>query len=146
LTHSGSEFAAEIKRVFAFKGSRKVERLVELIEAGMGEKKGTMLVISKKAKEEAKRLAAQSTPIAPIVLTRQLLGSLTSIDGAILLDPSGVCHCIGAILDGMATANGDSTRGARYNSAVKYIDSRKALGESCMAVVISEDGNIDILS
>ena len=146
LAYNGSEVAAVIKKVFSFKGTRRAERLVELVQAAMSERKGTMLVISKKAKEEAKRMSSQSTPIAPIVLTRQLLSSLTPIDGAILLDPSGVCHCIGTILDGMVGGNGDPTRGARYNSAVKYVDSRKALGETCMAVVVSEDGNVDLIS
>ncbi|MBS1485567.1 MAG: hypothetical protein HP060_02075 [Opitutales bacterium] len=46
----------------------------------------------------------------------------------------------------MVTHNGDSGRGARYNSAVKYIDYRKALGETCMAVVVSEDANVDIVT
>ena len=145
-TYDGGEFAAAIKKAFSFKGSRKVDRLVELIQTAMREKKGTMLVISKKAKEEAKRLASQSTPVAPILLTRQLLSSLTPIDGAIVLDPNGVCYSIGTILDGMATSSGDATRGARYNSAVKYVDYRKTLGEVCMAVVISEDGNVDLVA
>lgn len=145
-TYDGGEFAAAIKKVFSFKGSRKVDRLIELIQAAMREKKGTMLVISKRAKEEARRLASQSTAVAPILLSRQLLSSLTPIDGAILLDPNGVCYSIGTILDGMATSSGDATRGARYNSAVKYVDYRKTLGEVCMAVVISEDGNVDLVA
>lgn len=141
-----AEFADALKKVFAFKSPRKIERLVEIIQVAMREKKGTLLVFSKKAKEEAKRLSSQSTLIAPIVLNKQLLLSLTPIDGALMIDQNGVCYSIGTILDGMVTQNGDSGRGARYNSAVKYIDSRKALGETCMAVVMSEDANIDIVT
>lgn len=141
-----AEFADALKKVFGFKSPRKIERLVEIIQVAMREKKGTLLVFSKKAKDEAKRLSSQSTLIAPIALNKQLLLSLTPIDGALMIDQNGICYSIGTILDGMVTQNGDSGRGARYNSAVKYIDYRKALGETCMAVVVSEDANVDIVT
>ena len=145
-TFEAREFADALKKVFRFKGTRKVDKLVELIQLALRERKGTILVFSKSAKEEAKRLAPQSTAIAPILLTRHLLGSLTPIDGAILMTHNGVCHSIGTILDGLVSVNGDSSRGARYNSAVKYIESRKLLGEACMAIVVSEDGDVDIIT
>ncbi len=140
------EFANSLKKVFGFKAPRKIDRLVELIQTATREKKGTMLVFSKSARDEAKRLAPQSTPIAPMPLTKQILSSLTPIDGAILIDHNGVCHSIGTILDGIVTSSGDSSRGARYNSAVKYIESRKAAGETCMAITVSEDGIVDIVT
>lgn len=140
-----AEFSEALKKVFGFKSPRKVDRLVEIIQVALREKKGTILVFSKKAKDEAKRLSTQSTLITPIALNKQLLLSLTPIDGALMIDHNGVCHSIGTILDGMVTQNGDSGRGARYNSAVKYIEYRKALGETCMAVVVSEDANVDVV-
>lgn len=139
------EYSDALKKVFGFKTTRKVEKLVELIQTAAKEKKGTLLVISKKAKDEAKRLALQSTPIAPTPLNKQLLSYLTPIDGAILIDPNCVCHSIGTILDGTVSKSGDSGRGARYNSALKYIEFRREKGELCMAIVISEDGNVDII-
>lgn len=140
-----AEFSEALKKVFGLKTPKKVDKLVEIIQVAMREKKGTLLVFSKKAKEEAKRLSPQSTLISPIALNKQLLLSLTPIDGALLIDHNGICYSIGTILDGMVTQNGDSGRGARYNSAVKYIEYRKALGETCMAVVVSEDANVDIV-
>ncbi len=141
----GAEFAEAIKKVFKIKTERTLDRLVELIQTAAKERKGSLLVISKKAKEESKRLAPQSTTIVPIHLTTHILSSLTPIDGAILISPNGVCYSIGTILDGLVTTSGDAGRGARYNSAIKYVESRKALKEACMAICISEDGNIDII-
>ena len=59
-----------------------------------------------------------------------------------LIQPDGTCHAIGAILDGLATEKGDSSRGSRYNSAVRYVNSSKY---PVLAVVVSEDGWIDLL-
>ena len=47
-----------------------------------------------------------------------------------------------AILDGLATEKGDSSRGSRYNSAVRYVESSRY---ACLAIVVSEDGLIDLL-
>jgi hypothetical protein len=40
------------------------------------------------------------------------------------------------------TSKGDPSRGARYNSAVRYVESCKT---PCMIIVVSEDGIIDLL-
>jgi len=68
---------------------------------------------------------------------------LTSIDGTVVLDTSGSCHAIGAILDGMASHCGDRARGGRYNSAVMYMGSAPA---ASLIVVISHEGTIDFVS
>jgi hypothetical protein len=47
------------------------------------------------------------------------------------------------ILDGRASGRGDGTRGARYNSALRYIESS---AYPCLAVVVSEDGMVDVLT
>jgi DNA integrity scanning protein DisA with diadenylate cyclase activity len=67
------------------------------------------------------------------------------VDGAILLSPEGIIHSFGVILDGQASKNGNSARGARYNSAIRYIDemSRKV---NCLALIVSEDGYVDLYS
>ena len=106
---------------------------------------GTMIVVSDRGEEESKRLGAQSTPIEPIHLLSELIVPMSSIDGAILIDPRCVCYAIGVILDGVASETGDSARGARYNSAVRYIDYAKAQGHRCVIVLVSEDGSIDIV-
>jgi hypothetical protein len=103
---------------------------------------GTMLVVSQAAAAEAARLESQSTAIEPTLLDDDLVRQLTAIDGAILVDPQGVCHSIGVILDGIATSDGDRSRGARYNSAVKYLASASA---PTVVVIVSEDGMINVL-
>jgi len=67
---------------------------------------------------------------------------LSSIDGAVLVDSEGICHAAGAILDGEAVrGKGTRSRGARYNSAIRYIHEKS----ECLAVVISEDGTINLV-
>ena len=53
------------------------------------------------------------------------------------------CYSIGVILDGKATGRGTSTRGARYNSAIRYVESSPY---PCMAIVVSEDGMVDVIT
>ena len=68
---------------------------------------------------------------------------MTRIDGAVLLDHEGLCHAVGVILDGKATDRGSPARGARFNSALRYVLEE---GErASIAVVLSEDGNVDLL-
>jgi hypothetical protein len=104
---------------------------------------GTMLVISERAAEEAARLGSQALTIEPTKLDDSLVRQVTGIDGAVLVDPSGCCHAIGVILDGTATGAGDRSRGARYNSAVKYLAS--AGDTPTVILLVSEDGMINLL-
>jgi DisA bacterial checkpoint controller nucleotide-binding len=116
--------------------------LISLVQAAEEEKHGTMIVISADAAGEAQRLSAQGTIVEPTRLTPSLLANLTPIDGAVLIDPKGYCHAIGVILDGVATSVGDPSRGARYNSALRYVAASSA---PCLAAVISEDGGVDLV-
>ena len=116
-------------------------RLWSLVEASIQQKKGALIVITNDAEEEAARLGGQSTRIKPVKVTAPDMELRTSIDGAVLLGQEGVCHAVGVILDGIATGVGDSSRGARYNSALRYVEGRT----HCMAVVVSEDGMIDLV-
>jgi DNA integrity scanning protein DisA with diadenylate cyclase activity len=75
--------------------------------------------------------------------SRELKKRVCAIDGAVLIDTSGTCHSIGVILDGLAASTGDSSRGARYNSAVRFARSTKT---PCLLAVVSEDGGTDLLS
>ncbi len=120
-----------------------IDLIVTLVRQAERERHGTMLVISSEAESEAKRLATEGTRIFPKPLTAKLLRNLTSIDGAVLLDPKGICYALGVILDGKATDHGSSARGARYNSAIRYIHSSKY---AALAVVVSEDGGVDFIS
>lgn len=72
---------------------------------------------------------------------------LTSIDGALILDFDGNCYAYGVILDGIAKGKGEQGRGARYNSAITYINNRflGKLRKKIFAVVCSEDGMVDVI-
>jgi DNA integrity scanning protein DisA with diadenylate cyclase activity len=138
---NASRFTEVLRRVIPGVTPEAVERLVALARKSSEVKHGTMLVVSPKAKDEAARLERQGTRIEPITLTPDVLGLATTIDGAVLLAPDATCHGIGVILDGRATPKGTPSRGARYNSAVRYVEQEK----DSVAVVVSEDGTIDIL-
>jgi hypothetical protein len=114
---------------------------VTLVRAAAEESHGTLLIISESAASEAQRLSEQGTPVAPCLLTPDLLRHLTTIDGATLLSPDGMCHGIGTIFDERATRSGDPGRGSRFNSAARYVQSEWP----CLAIVVSEDGGIDFI-
>jgi|GEM_PF-2956041 len=119
--------------------------LLYLISQAKAQRRGTMLLISEAAEKEAHRLKDQATVITPRPLVKGAgspILSLTAIDGTILITPDGTCHAIGMILDGTISAGkGDSSRGARYNNALRYVDTSP---HRCMAVVFSMDGEIDV--
>lgn len=132
----------KLRRVFPDLGIGELELLVDLVEVAEQESHGTILVISNDAAQEAERLSGQGVRVQPTHLTPETLKLLTPIDGAVLISPQAVCFSIGTILDGMAYGRGDASRGSRYNSALRYIAS---IGGQCVAVVVSEDGGVDVL-
>ena len=140
---SRTAFRRSLKRTFALTDAPKVERLWDVVLEASRQKHGTLLVITTEALAEADRLKLQCTLIEPVPLTPLITRLVTSIDGAVLLDPEGFCYSIGVILDGRASGRGDSTRGARYNSALRYIESSDY---PCIAIVVSEDGMVDVIT
>lgn len=135
-------FLDVLRRILGDFNEKKIRHLWELVEAASEQSHGALLVISQDADQEASRLESQSISVKPIALTRKLVQAFTSIDGALLVDHLGVCHAIGLILDGRATSKGDPSRGSRYNSAQRYIES---VSVPSVAIVVSVDGSIDIL-
>lgn len=120
--------------------------IVNIIEVTSCQKHGTMVIISPTAKKESKVLVKNGKGTAIhernlIKDSKDLVLGLCSIDGAIMIDPFGNCSGIGLILSNPNSGKGNPERGSRYNSAVNYITNHK----SSIAVVISEDGMIDIL-
>jgi hypothetical protein len=132
----------DLPRLFKGIAPAEIDTLVSLVREAEKESHGTMLVITEKAENETKRLSTQGIAIHPCPLTPELLQHFTPIDGAVILSPQGICHSIGTILDGKATDKGEPGRGARYNSAVRYVETIDA---PCLAVVVSEDGGIDFI-
>ncbi len=129
-------------RTFPALGPEALDRLWECARTASEQAHGTILVVREAAGEEAVRLKAQSAPVEGVELGSDALLAISSVDGAVLVDPSAVCHAFGVILDGRATARTDPSRGARYNSAVRYVQASEC---PCLAVVVSEDGGVDIV-
>jgi len=118
------------------------ENFWTLFKACVSISHGSMLVVAEDAASEAERLADQGTPIEPVKMTPDLLERVSGIDGSILLDPSGICHAIGVILDGEATSDCSPARGSRFNSALRYVRSENL---PRLAIVTSEDRTIDVV-
>ena len=138
---SPSLFVDSMRRVFADVDEDDIQSIWRLAQTAVSEGKGTMLVVTTAAAQEAERLAPQALAIEPQPIGSRMLRSLTKIDGAVLLTPDGTCHAVGVILDGLATGVGDPGRGARYNSAVRYTAASSA---PCLIVIVSDDGMIDV--
>ncbi|MDE2744697.1 MAG: diadenylate cyclase [Chloroflexota bacterium] len=133
------ELRKALSQAFGNLDDEKVEMITALVQAASEETSGTMVVVSLAAAEEAERLSSQGNCIVPRKVDKEMLKHLTPIDGALLFDPDGVLHGIGMILDGQATTEGDRSRGARYNSAVRYINANRGV-RTAVAAVVSEDG------
>jgi hypothetical protein len=134
-------FRRDAPRLFPGIGPVRTDNLCQIARVVAEQEHGAMLVISSSAAEEAVRLANQCTRVRPRKLSPAMIPLVTLIDGAVLVDLDGCCHAIGVILDGMASHKCSPSRGARFNSAVRYAYGRA----DCMAVVKSEDGMVDLL-
>lgn len=136
------------------------KKLYEILCKAEEQNHGTLLIISNKAKEVAKYYCerGRGIEIEPIDLyeKRDTIYNLTTIDGALIMDESGICYALGVILDGKACMYSNTGRGARYNSAYTFIankiefdseDSRWiAEDERYIAVIISEDKTVDFIT
>jgi RNAse (barnase) inhibitor barstar len=138
------KFYTDLKRIFKEINNNQLDNLWDITVEATKQQHGTMLVISDKAKEEAERLKNQSFSVNPFKLTSDFVHQISSIDGSILIDKDGLCYAIGVILDGIATEKGDSSRGARFNSAVRYYEHFGSQQPSII-VIISEDGMTDLI-
>lgn len=121
--------------------------ILDLAESVSGAAHGALLVITSEASSEAIRLGSQGTPVRPLSPSPSDIRALAAIDGAVILDPTGVCHAVGVILDGIAVAEGTAGRGARYNSSIRYVESRYMARRErgCLAIVVSEDRTVDFV-
>ncbi|HWL24875.1 MAG TPA: DNA integrity scanning protein DisA nucleotide-binding domain protein [Ureibacillus sp.] len=130
--------------------SKEYDDIWNVVKSAMDQKHGTMLVITNRTEKEADRLSNQGFLLdLPAKLPNSVVNGLTSIDGALLLDTSAKCYSFGLILDGKANDLGDLSRGARYNSAIRYIELFKEQYKGnyhCLVIIVSEDGMINIFS
>lgn len=135
-------FKDTASRVFGEASAAQVDQLWSMTLAAAKASHGTMLVVHRNARDEAARLVPQAQQVQPRNLDTGTLSAVTNIDGAVLVDTDGQCHAVGVILDGHATGFGDASRGARYNSAVRYHQAERA---DSMVIIVSEDGMINLL-
>ncbi|QDU79072.1 hypothetical protein Pla110_07760 [Polystyrenella longa] len=113
--------------------------LCEIVKIAAQSHHGAVVVISKNAANECERIAGMFG-IRPFDFDENALCGAMSIDGAIMVDPQGVCHGVGLILDGNLAPNEDPSRGARFNSVTRYINTHP----DCVIVVVSEDGMVNV--
>lgn len=142
---SEARFYSTCEILFSEANRQAIKVLYDLALEACRQRHGTVLIITPAAKEETIRLAGQVTALAPVKATGDLLKSVTTIDGAVMIDLDGVCHAIGAILDGDATPYGDPGRGARYNSSLRYCGKLEGKQVPCLAVIVSEDGTSELI-
>ena len=114
-------FIANYIRLFPLSSVEDSLYLWDLLQVQIKQESGSMIVVAEDAAIEAKRLSKQGTSIVPTRITETLLQSISSIDGTILLDPYGICHAFGVILDGEVNEECTPSRGSRYNSGVRYV-------------------------
>jgi hypothetical protein len=138
------DFEKTFRRIFSERNGEGEERIWQLVQSILSGKHGALIVVADIAAAEAERLC-QSMRIEPTLLTENVALRAIAIDGAILLDPSGTCHAIGVILDGKAYAGETPSRGARFNSAARYVMEMTENASRRLAVVVSEDGQVDLL-
>lgn len=129
-------------RLFPKAGEEDGAHFVELYDVAVNQGHGSMLIVAEDAESEAERLFRQGVRIEPKKLTPDLYSQVSAIDGAVIIDPQGVCHAIGVILDGEAREECTPSRGSRYNSGIRYVGFADSLR---LAVVVSDDRTVDII-
>lgn len=130
------------RRLFPEARRSDLSRFMELFQQAIDTGHGSTMVTAQDAEEEAQRLERQGARVAPTRLTPELFRQVSSIDGAILVDPHGNCHAVGLILDGAARPECTPARGSRYNSAIRYVYSSET---PRLAVVVSDDRTVDVV-
>ena len=130
----------------------EVEALSEVIVEAAKQIHGTIIMISTPNEIEAETARITESKYAiginkiNLFQNKDMIGALTSIDGAVLMDTQCNCGCIGAILDGDVVTRGSMARGARYNSTHNYVMRRAMFGMHFTGIVISEDGTVEAIN
>lgn len=149
VTHEHATLPQQIldKEIFAdiaerVLGEVEIDRVWDIFQCALGKKHGTTIVVSGDPEAEVKRLANEALAIKPDYLHREDVARLGRVDGAIILGTDGRCYAFGVILDGQATSSGDRSRGARFNSSVRYQQTSQI---GTLVIVISDDGTVDLI-
>ena len=137
-----ARFRDNVELLFPTTDETDRSRLWNLLQLQVRQPHGNSVIVAADAEREAGRLSRQCTRIVPTPVTSELLTRASRIDGGLLIDPTGRCFAIGVILDGETTNECQPSRGARFNSAVRYIHASKV---TRMAIVYSDDRTLDII-
>ncbi|HRK60878.1 MAG TPA: diadenylate cyclase, partial [Candidatus Kapabacteria bacterium] len=136
-----------LNNIFQNIDEQQEQKLGKLLSNLVNTKHGATLVITDQAQLEADRLGSSCIATVPRELEVSTITSISSIDGAILVDLDAQCYAIGVILDGLSNNNTDNNedpaRGSRYNSAIRYINTTE---NKTIVAVISVDGMVNILT
>jgi hypothetical protein len=130
------------QRLFPEVTADDVTSFTALFDVAVEQRHGSMLVVARDASEEAARLHGQGTKIVPVKLTPELYRRVSNIDGTIIIDPHCICHAVGVILDGPARDECTPSRGARYNSGIRYVGTTST---PRLAIVVSDDRTVDVI-
>lgn len=136
-------FKLVLREVFPSSSPDGIERISIIFQAVFDLPHGGIVIIDSHSEAEADRLYNRCIKISPVPCNRDLVETLTKVDGAVLVDKEGLCFAFGAILDGLANRNsGDNSRGSRFNSTQTYVNSRAKLA---IGLVKSEDGYFNVI-
>lgn len=149
------EFMNKISEVT--KSSSKKKRLLKIAQAAESLGHGTTVIFTNdNAEIDRLKEFQRGTNISSMSLfsgrkcNENLIKSLCSIDGALIVNANGVCCCYGVILDGEAVIPGDPSTGSRHNSVNNYIVWKKKSSRSVrlgyVAVVVSDDDYTELYS
>jgi hypothetical protein len=130
------------QRLFPEVNVANFDSFAALFDTAVEQRHGSMLVVARDAADEAARLSGQGTKIVPRKLTPELYRRLSNIDGTIIIDPHCICYAFGVILDGEANPSCTPSRGARYNSGIRYVAEKP---KQRLAVVVSDDRTVDVI-
>lgn len=134
-----------------------VQTFTKILKLFSSQDHGGIIIVSNEATKEARRLTNAAFKVKPFSIlsntgkSANIISSLSSIDGAIILDQEGTCFAFGVILDGYSRENeGDLRRGSRFNSSLRYVNScREGFNNvpphKCAAIVRSDDGGIQVI-
>jgi len=140
-----AKFLSIYKRTMGM-ADEKVWSILQMVEKLTDKKQGTTLIFSDNAAQEAARLKCEGFAVAPFEVTAENVVAYSAIDGAMLLDEQCRCHAFGVILDGDSIGDkADASRGARYNSALRYYEKRRSCGDRLCLVILSDDGMLDLV-
>lgn len=110
----------------------EILRIANLVAILKEQKHGTVVVLTDDAAETPRLCNAgrgmmleqngiQRFKKEDNVFDKDVILSVTGIDGALFMDMNGVCTAFGVIVDGEAVTEGNMGRGARFNSVNNYI-------------------------